>query len=303
MAKKLTALSILLLYSLQNSAIAQKQDFSEDLYYDQSVILEIGASVGLMNCLTDLGGGKGSGKSFVKDINWKNTRPSSSIYVAVAYKNAVTIRTDATWGIVTASDNALKNVASTSYGRYDRNLSFRSTLFELMLAAEVHPLYFKRYFRNQPLPRISPYFLAGIGYFVFNPMTKYEGKWVELRPLRTEGQGFPEYPGRKVYKLNQINFPLGGGIRYKLTPTINVSAECVYRILNTDYLDDVSTQYIPAKLFQKHLSPDLSNMAIKLHDRKKEIRPNAYTVTDDIRGNPNVNDAYFGFNFKVGILF
>ncbi len=300
---KLTAACIAMLLLPAIGTIAQRPHFSEDLYYDQSVILELGTSVGVMNCLTDLGGHKGTGKSFLKDINWGTSRPSASIYIAVAYKNAVTLRSDATWGIVTARDNVLKNVAASTLGRYDRNLSFRSTIFELMLAAEVHPLYFKKYYKNQKLPRISPYFMGGIGYFVFNPMAKYNGTWVELKPLHTEGQGFPEYPDRKEYKLKQINFPIGGGIRYKLTPTINVSAECVYRILNTDYLDDVSTKYIPAKLFQKHLDPGLSEMAIKLYDRTKELNPNAYTVTDDIRGNPNKNDAYFGFNFKIGVLF
>jgi hypothetical protein len=303
MQKNIFAAYFVMLLFPSIHTVAQKQDFSEDLYYDQSVILELGTSIGAMNCLTDLGGGRGSGKSFLKDINFSNFRPSSSIYISVAYKNAVTIRTDATWGIVTAKDNVLKNVAASTLGRYDRNLSFRSTIFELMLAAEVHPRYFKKYTHNQNLPRISPYFMLGIGYFVFNPVAKFEGKWVELRPLRTEGQGFPEYPNRKVYKLNQINFPVGGGIRYKLTPVINVSAELVYRILNTDYLDDVSTQFIPAKLFQKHLAPGLSDMALKLNDRKWELNPNAATITDDIRGNPNKNDAYFGFNFKVGILF
>ncbi len=301
MQNKLIAVCIAILL-LQDSAIAQKPNFSEDLYYTQSLIIELGTSVGVMNCLTDLGGGKGIGKSFLKDVNMANFRPSGGIYGAVSYKNAVTIRTDATWGIVTAKDNVLKKVASSTSGRYERNLSFRSTIFELMLAAEVHPLYFRKYHKNQPLPRISPYFMGGIGYFSFNPMAKYDGTWVELKPLHTEGQGFPEYPKRKVYKLNQFNFPFGAGIRYKLAPYVNISAECVYRILNTDYLDDVSTTYVPAKLFQTHLDPGLSEKAIKLYDRSKELNPTAITLTDGTRGNPNKNDAYFGINFRIGVL-
>ena len=56
----------------------QKSDaqyyFYDDQYYDNPVIIEIGGSIGIMNCLTDLGGKKGIGKKFIKDLNLINNR-------------------------------------------------------------------------------------------------------------------------------------------------------------------------------------------------------------------------------------
>ena len=281
----------------------KKYIFADDLYYDNTITYEVGGSLGIMNCLTDLGGGKGIGKKFIKDVNLINSEPAGSIYLSAFYKNAIALRTEATWGIVKASDAVLKNIKESSGGRYDRNLSFRSTIFELALIAEIHPRYFKKYSKNEKLPRLSPYLLGGLGYFAFNPKAKLLGTWVELRPLSTEGQGFAEYPDRKTYKLHQINFPVGAGIKYKLSPLFNFSLECVYRILNTDYLDDASTRYIDKNLFQKYYNGDMLAQALALHNRQNEINPALTTSIGDIRGNPKNNDAYFSINFKLGFSF
>ena len=288
---------------IPNTTAAKKYIFADDLYYDNKVTYEVGASLGVMNCLTDLGGGKGIGKKFIKDINIGKTEPAGTIYLSAAYKYAIVLRTEATWGIVKASDAVLKSVKESTYGRYERNLSFRSPVFEFMAAAEIHPRYFKKYTKKEKLPRLSPYLMGGVGYFSFNPRAKLSGEWVDLRPLRTEGQGFAEYPDRKVYKLKQINFPVGAGIKYKVSPFFNLAIECVYRILNTDYLDDVSTTYIDKNLFSRYLGVDLLGNAMLLHDRTNEINPTHISHTNDIRGNPKNNDAYFSVNFKFGLIF
>jgi hypothetical protein len=278
-------------------------DFSDDLYYDNKVTYELGGSLGIMNCLTDLGGGKGIGKKFIKDLNIGNTQPAGTIFLSVVYKNRFVLRSEATWGVAKASDAVLKNKKESTGGRYERNLSFRSAIFEVALITEIHPRFFRHYNKDEKLPRLSPYLLGGIGYFRFNPRTKLDGQWVDLRPLHTEGQGFEEYPNRKVYKLKQINFPVGAGIKYKLSPLFNCSAELVYRILNTDYLDDVSTAYIDKTLFSAYLSGTDIDLAQRLHDRQNELNPAHTTVIGDIRGNPSNNDAFFSINFKIGFIF
>jgi hypothetical protein len=282
----------------------QRPDFSDDVYYNSTFTFETGFSFGGMNCLTDLGGKKGIGKSFIGDVNFKNTELCGSIFFAEHYKNVVSFRTEFTWGVVKASDNVLSSVKETTLGRYERNLNFYSTVFEIMAAVEIHPLYIsQKYGPNQKLHRFSPYLMGGLGFFVYNPRTQLNGAWINLQPLRTEGQGFTEYPDRKPYKLKQFNFPIGGGVRFKLIPNINISAECVYRILNTDYLDDVSTNYVERKLFRKYLDPTIVGNAEALYDRQREINPNHVTNVGDIRGNPKKNDSYFSLSFKVGILF
>jgi hypothetical protein len=145
--------------------------------------------------------------------------------------------------------------------------------------------------------------LGGIGYFNFNPRAKIQGEWVDLKPLSTEGQGFAEYPERKPYKLKQFNFPVGAGIKYKVTEVWNFSVECVYRILNTDYLDDVSTTYIDKNLYQNYFTVEQLNQALALYNRQNEITPAHTTKIGDIRGNPENKDAYFSINFKLAFLF
>ncbi len=291
---------VTMLVSLQ--VIAQ-YDYSEDLYYDNRLTYEIGTSFGVSNCLTDLGGREGLGDNFIKDLNLNNTKPIGSVYLSFVYNYALALRAEASWTGVKASDDVLKDVKSTTPGRYDRNLSFRSSIFEFALITEIHPRYFKRFKKNENLPRFSPYLLGGIGFFAFNPEAKIDGRWVALEPLKTEGQGFTEYPDRKPYKLTQINFPVGGGFKYKLSPLFNFSTEIVYRILNTDYLDDVSTRYIDQKIFPKYLVGENLTAALALHDRQAEINPSHVPNANAIRGNPKKNDAYFSLNFKLGYIF
>jgi len=297
-----SACIVILITCAVEQSVAQT-NFSEDRYYYNKITYEIGGSLGVMNCLTDLGGGKGIGKKFIKDINLGNTEPAGTIFLSAIYKNAVVLRSEATWGIVKASDAVLKDFKESTLGRYDRNLSFRSTIFEVALITEIHPRFFKNYSSKEKLPRVSPYLLGGIGYFTFNPQAKLQGNLVDLRPMSTEGQGFSEYPDRKVYNLKQINFPVGAGIKYKLSELFNFSAECVYRILNTDYLDDVSTTYIDKNLYQKYFSGDMLTQALALHNRQNEILPTHVTNPGDMRGNSKKNDAYFSINFKVALIF
>jgi hypothetical protein len=294
--------AILLLVCCYYTSIAQP-DFSEDPYFSSTITREIGFSIGAMNCLTDLGGNKGAGKKFIKDLNVGSTAPAASIFFSTFYKNALGLRTELTWGVVKANDKVLEKIKNNSGGRFERNLNFRSRIFEVTLAAEIHPLYFKNFTTPNELPRISPYVTGGIGLFSFNPQTKINGIVVDLQPLRTEGQGFAEYSDRKMYKLKQLNFPVGAGVKYKLSSFINISAECIYRILRTDYLDDVSTGYIDKNLFANYLSPEATILAQQLYNRQSEINPAHTTNIGDIRGNPKNNDAFFSVNIKLAVTF
>jgi len=172
--------------------------------------------------------------------------------------DAIFIRLEGTFGQVVGYDSILKSVASSTFGRYERNLSFKSKISEAQLAVEVHPLFFKKYDDEDP-PRLSPYAVAGVGLFSFDPQAKLNGQWYSLQPLHTEGQGFAEYPDRKEYKLNQLNIIAGAGIKYELSPAFNLRFELIHRFLNTDYLDDASqTDYIDPTLFYNYLTPNLA---------------------------------------------
>ena len=278
-----------------------ENDNSDDPYFFTPYTFELGASIGMMNCFTDLGGKKGGGKHSFTDLNLRNSKFAGSIYFSASYKYFISARFEGTFGRVKASDHILSN--SSSPFRYQRNLSFRSTINEMTLMAEIHPFYFKPFPKGSKLPKYSPYLVGGIGYFSFNPKAKLGKTWTELKPLSTEGEGFEEYPDRKPYKLRQFNFPLGLGVKYKISSTVNTGVECLYRFLHTDYLDDVSTAYIDREVFAKHFSGSKLAEALELQDRKNEINPASSAFANEQRGNPNTNDSYFSINVRIGYVF
>ena len=84
-----------------------------------------------------------------------------------------------------------------------------------------------------------------MGLFHFNPFTyDKENNKTYLQPLSTEGQGLKEYPGRKKYSLTQFCLPVGGGWKWNINENWDISYELGFRILFTDYLDDVSKTYV-----------------------------------------------------------
>ncbi|HEV8083685.1 MAG TPA: hypothetical protein VGP55_10805, partial [Chitinophagaceae bacterium] len=104
---------------------------------------------------------------------------------------------------------------------------------------------------------------------------------------------------RKWYKLNQICFPLGLGARYDISPLLNIKAEITTRILQTDYLDDVSGRYIDPSVFSNYFTGAKLTEALLLNDRHK---PGATTAhPDGIRGRPINNDSYITFSLKLGL--
>ena len=297
---------ILIISSINNNAKAQYYFYNNDYYYSP-LTYEVGASVGVMNCMTDLGGKSGIGKKFTKDLNMGYNNLAFGGFFGVTYKQAVGLRLEATFGKVSASDEVLKKFANTNdlaSARYHRNLNFESSINEFSLLTEVHPLFI--FFNweeseNGP-PQFSPYLLGGVGMFSFNPKAKLGNNLVDLQPLSTEGQGFAEYPDRPVYKLKQMNYPWGLGLKYEASPLLSLRAEFVYRILTTDYLDDCSTNYVDPTVYANYFSGSKLKNAIALSDRQDEINDDFYKMgPGSKRGSPDQKDSYFSFNFKIAL--
>ena len=305
--KKITFLfGALILFMMPLQKVMAQYYFYDNNSYDTPLMFEIGGSLGVMNCLTDIGGKKGLGKKFVKDLNIGNNQFNGSVYLSAIYKEAVGLRVEGTFGQVKAYDSILKSVQSTT-PRYNRNLSFTSKISELSVVAEFYPLFLFINWasRDDYPPRYSPYLLAGVAYFSFKPQTVLNGKIVDLQPLSTEGQGFAEYPNRKPYKLQQISYPVGIGMKYEVSSSLNLRGEFLYRFTATDYLDDLSTRYINPSLFANYFTGTQLANAVALNDRRNKNNPE-YPINPkggQIRGNPKNNDAYFSFNIKLGLTF
>lgn len=299
--RKLIALGLLFLF-ISSQKLEAQYYYYNSRYYESAVVFELGVSGGVMNSMTDLGGKKGIGKNFIKDLRWKTCRPSYGFYIMGMYNNMLAARIEGTFGGVSGYDSILKAVASSTSGRYERNLSFKSKIAEVQLAFEVHPLYFKNYEDSDP-PPVSPYIVFGVGYYSFDPQANLNGQWYALHELRTEGQGFAEYPDRQPYKLSQLNLLGGLGIKYEINNTFNARLELVHRKLFTDYLDDVSTTYIDPTLFNNYLPANLAAIAEKLYNRKRELNPTDNTLIGDQRGDPEDKDAFFTIQLKIGMTF
>lgn len=293
--KKVKTILFLLLSGCFSSK-SYSQFFKTEYYSNNPIYYEVGAGLGAMNCITDLGGANGIKKYYLNEIRGKNFRFSGSIYAGVVYHNFICARLQAARGQVQSADNDITGKSIYADYKRNRNLSFKSNITEVALLFDFRPLIL---FDLEPKKWVpEPYISAGLGWFSFKPKTEYNGRWVDLKPLHTEGEGFPEYPGVSDYKLSQVNIPLGIGIRYKLSSRFNIRLEYLHRILFTDYLDDASHEkFIDPAVFDKHLSPAAAADAKALYNRSINGR------TPPTRGIPKNNDTYMSLSLKLGVVF
>ncbi len=181
-----------------------------------------------------------------------------------------------------ANDDALSNKA----WRNNRNLNFRSMIVEAGMSIEFN------FFPIKPGTRdnFSPYIFGGIGLFYFNPQGEYQGQWINLQPLGTEGQRTNLNP-QGPYSQVEFSYPFGFGLKWAVNRTVLISAEVGFRPTATDFLDDVNGYYANPQELLERRGPLVAAMADKsLSD---------YDKTDMLRGNPNNNDWYIFSGIKI----
>ncbi len=291
--------SCLVIGQLLGYALHSQYYFTARHQPEPELMWEAGVSAGTMNCLTDLGGNNGTGKKFIKDINWNQGQFCGSMFASATWQSLYGIKLAATAGQATGTDDVLKSRSGLAHNRYLRHLHFKTSIIELVLMGEIHLLTLLR--KNQDLPLLSPYLLAGAGFFSYTPKAQFNNQWVALRTLHTEGQGFTEYPDRNAYRQLSWCVPLGAGIKYDAGRLLNFRLELVYRITGTDYLDDVSKRYIDPSLFSKYLPANEAAMAATLADRSAELSGGSRNNKNDIRGNPANKDVYFSLHIGASI--
>jgi hypothetical protein len=186
---------------------------------------------------------------------------------------------EVTWFMLTGNDN-------TDPGKSIRNLSFQSQNIEL--SAVLHISIFEEDRRFYMRTFANPYLFGGVGVVNFNPTAELDGVRHNLRNLKTSGEDYSNFT---------VAFPVGAGIKFRVSPFFNVVVDGGYRFLMTDNLDDVSSGIYPDP------ASFSDEVARKLSDRTYETLP-AGTPTwaeqgKNFRGNPNNNDGYFIFNIKV----
>lgn len=258
----------------------------------------------------DLGGHFGRGTSFLKDYNMKATKLSFGAYIAAHPNELIGFRLAINYGQLDGDDAYITPKGGYETARHNRNLDFKTNIAEAYFAAEIYPTVLLEDEPTDVTRRLRPYGLIGVGVFHYNPQGSYVDPntgattWVDLRPLHTEGQGFPEYPNRKEYSLTQLNIPLGVGIKYYFSNAVNLSFELIYRKTFTDYIDDISTTFVDPSTFYTNLPAGEAQIADAIYNKS----PRRYTDPGNYgpgqkRGDPSQFDAYFTAGLKLGIRF
>jgi hypothetical protein len=278
------------------------------IFGNEKFKVETGLVFGPSFFLGDMGGNIGKGSRFVKDLNFELTKLMKGAFITVYPNDWIGLRLNAHYTYLEGTDNIINTKGVDELWRKQRNLDFRSDVWELQLGAEIYPIMFFKRNDEDYQPRLRPYGFLGGGIFKFNPqgsLTDANGKvtWHDLHPLRTEGQGMKEYPNKKEYSLTQFNIPMGLGLKYFVSDRVNFSTEVLYRKSFTDYIDDVSTTYIDPNYFANYMSAGQASIARQIHDKTIGIVLPGITryQPGDQRGNPKQDDAYFTLVFKFGV--
>ncbi|MCX6232193.1 MAG: DUF6089 family protein [Bacteroidetes bacterium] len=262
------------------------------------IICGILISLGSYAQRSELGGFAGT-SYYLGDLNPSNQFGSPNLAAGLIYRYNLNphwaFRVNAIYGILEGDDADYSN---------PRNLSFRTNVFEFSTQIELN---FFEYFTGSKAHRFTPYIFGGVGVFFFNPQAKdIDGKWQDLQPLGTEGQGTISYPTRKPYSLTQMAVPFGVGLKLSISKTICIGLEWGMRKTFTDYIDDVSTTYVDNIV----LAAEKGKIAAFLADKTTVlINPQtgyAYPahLENTQRGNSENNDWYsfagFTITFKLG---
>lgn len=306
--KKSILISLILCSVL--SGFGQYYDFfPEDQWKRWRHHIEFG--IGTTNFLGDLGGKDAIGTNDLRDLEWTQFHLAGYLGYRYVIHKYFFGRLNFTYGRLTGDDKLTKE----SF-RQNRNLNFRSNVFELDLMAEFQIRLTNRKGHQHDLKRKNAesgpwrirasYFsiFGGIGLFHFNPKTNLDGSWVELRPLRTEGQGLPNGP--EEYKLWQFNIPLGFNFMLRFDRKWMFGVEVMHRFTFTDYIDDVSTNYYNPYDLALYNDQGTGDIAAYLSNPSLGIAngglPDIVTAPGQQRGDPKDNDAYFYVMIKADYL-
>ncbi len=238
-------------------------------------------------------GFNGGGSNFIGDVGpYRIDLPRGyhgGLLLRYNFNRYWSIRFQGNYGLIAADD-----ANSGLDERKERNLSFRSEIWEVYSAAEFN------FFEFEPGTKMNhtPYINAGFGVFTFNPQARYNGSWYDLRPLRTEGQG-TSVGASAPYATASSYFVFSLGYKWSLGRYSAFALESSFRSTYTDYLDDVSGYYADPQI----LVEEVSELSATLADRSLS-QSNKENL---LRGNPSTNDWYiftgFTLSFKFGELY
>jgi hypothetical protein len=290
----------------------------------EKVYNAIGFSLNALNYYGDLAP---KPSRFSTDISF--TRPALGISFSHRFGPRYTLTGAFMYGTLKGSDSESADRGDTSNGiyRFQRNLSFRNRIKELSVTANFDLLQNQATYISRV--RWTPYAYIGIAGFHHNPQAQAPatdlngnalpeaGKWIDLKPLGTEGQNgglasTDVNAGIKSYKLIQLAIPFGLGARFRINEVMDFSAELGFRYLFTDYIDDVSQNYVDLSVFggnelakamsyrSNEVVPASSLVATQTRNGTYNLLPGyGQEYPDNMRGNKDDRDIYMVTTFKL----
>jgi hypothetical protein len=259
----------------------------------------VGFSVGGATFLGDLGGSPRIGRPFIYDLNIQTVRPALSAMYRYNLNPFLAFKGELAYMQLTGND-ALINAEffqDRAYTRRYRNLNFTSPVISVGAMAEIHLYNYQP--GNKDGYKVAPFIGIGGGAFWFDPRTDdpLTGGRVRLQPLGTEGQGIDGF-GKK-YSLIQPQLLGSVGIKYNVGPQLAMSIELVYHHTFTDYIDDVSAQFVDPAIFFANYDPATAAQVARLSNRSAELNlppdPKLSVITrpGEVRGFDTNNDQFF----------
>ena len=250
-------------------------------------------------------GACGAVSFYMGDLNPKGVFKGSRAAGGIMYRYNISprwaVKATALFGSLYASD--------ADHGNYERNLSFRSNLSELSAQIELN---FLKLYNEKGKCYFSPYLFLGVAAFSFNPQAEFNGKWYDLQALGTEGQelNITDKEGnvydQKRYSLTNFAIPFGLGMRFNFLQYYSIGLEWGFRKTFTDYIDDVSGNYVDRDLFIEYRSQLIADLAdrtaVTTTNEEGEVVPD-YHKAGSARGTSSAKDWYsfltLNFTFKL----
>lgn len=250
---------------------------------------DYGLNLGVSNYLGDIGGKEKTRRDFVADMKLAKTRWNVGAFARYKWKPKVSLKLALDYLRLEGDDKL-----STNPARHYRNLNFRNDMFDLAFTGE----YF--FYENNDLGHtyrykngFRAYIFGGVGAFYSNPKADYNGQWVPLRPLHTEGV---------TYSPVGINIPVGVGFYFTFNKKHRIGYEFNWRTTFTDYLDDISGNY-PSDPSQSG-NPALSLRTPELGAQAAQSDPGVYYAHNwgQKRGDKTHKDSYITMSLSYSYV-
>lgn len=183
-------------------------------YYD------LGGSLGTANALTDIGGKKEHGQSFIKDVQYKKTNLSIAAFRRQYFNPIFSLYTGINYFRLSGADSL--SIGTT---RAKRNNSFKNDVFEGSVRTEIYWPRSHNVFSRKLKPSAEFFVYTGLAAFYNKP--RVSGTAYNIEPTYL-------YEG---YNKIQIAIPFGAGVTLVLPKKYKIGIDVGWRKTFYDHLD------------------------------------------------------------------